>query len=127
MLTTGPRYSSRDIVMDRDVATLPFPPGLADPTPPVALASVRLTGLVGLGLLGISATMGLAALAMNEVPSAVNTARLLLVLVGTITVGAAISMRHDLWWVWGLGRSRRFWPGAGCRLTGIHSGFYTSS
>lgn len=89
--------------MDRDAATLPLPPGLADPTPPVAPASVRLTGLVGLGLLGTSAAVGLAALAMNEVPSAVNTARLLLVLVGTITVGAAISMRHDLWWVWAFG------------------------
>jgi hypothetical protein len=89
--------------MDRDAATLPLPPGLADPTPPVAPESVRLTGLVGLGLLGIAAIVGLAALAMNEVPSAVNTARLLLVLVGTITVGAAISMRHDLWWAWAFG------------------------
>jgi hypothetical protein len=74
-----------------------------DALPPVAPESVRMTGLAGLGLLGVAALAGLAAWAVGDVPSVLNTARLFLVLIGVITVGAAISMRPDLWWAWAMG------------------------
>src|SRR5690348_551935 len=89
--------------MDRDAASLSVPTSPADAVPPVALETVRMTGLVGAGLLGIAALLGLTALVLTDVPAALNTARLFLVLIGAITVGSAISMRHDLWWVWGIG------------------------
>jgi len=62
-----------------------------------------MTGLVGASLLGIAALLGLVASALGDGPAALSTARLFLVLIGAITVGAAISMRHDLWWVWAIG------------------------
>ena len=88
--------------MDRDAA-LAVPLSPDDAVPPVAPATVRLTGLIGAGILGVAALLGLAASAAGEVPTAVNTARLFLVLIGAITVGAAISMRPDLWWAWAIG------------------------
>src|SRR6476661_4657823 len=88
--------------MDRDVAWL-TPTSPADAVPPVAPETVRMTGLVGTGLLGIAALLGLTASTLGDVPTALNTARLFLVLIGAITVGSAISMRHDLWWVWAIG------------------------
>lgn len=91
--------------MDRDAhpatsATAPLPP--ADVVPPFAWSAVRKVGLIGGGLLGAAAALGLAATAA-EVPPAVHTARLFLVLVGAVTAGAAVSMRPDLWQAWLLG------------------------
>ena len=54
-------------------------------------------------MVGIAALLGLAAFAVDEAPSILNTARLFLVLIGAITIGAAISMRPDLWWTWAIG------------------------
>ena len=87
--------------MDRDAALRPTSP--ADAVPPVAAETVRTTGLFGIGLLGTAALIGLAGWAAGELPSVLNTARLFLVLIGLITAGSAISMRHDLWWSWALG------------------------
>jgi hypothetical protein len=53
--------------------------------------------------LGVAALLGIAATAMGQVPSAISTARIFLVLIGAITVGAAISMRYELWWAWAIG------------------------
>jgi hypothetical protein len=58
--------------------------------------------MVGVGLVGGACLLGLVALAFEEVPGAINTARLFLVLIGAITAGAAVSMRPDLWWAWAL-------------------------
>lgn len=88
--------------MDRDDSPLPDTP--ADAVPPPSPASVRALGLAGGGLCGVAAALGLVAAGLGEsAPGMLNTARLVLVLVGTITAGAAISMRPDLWWAWGLG------------------------
>jgi hypothetical protein len=89
--------------MDRGASTSTVPASPADAVPPVAPESVRLTALVGAGLAGLAALLGAAALAAGEVPSVLHTARLFLVLIGTVTIGAAISMRPDLWWAWAIG------------------------
>lgn len=89
--------------MDRD-ASSPAPSSPADAIPPYPAASVRTTGLVGVGLTGVAAALGLVAVGVGEsVAGPVNTARLFLVLIGVITTGAAISMRPDLWWAWAFG------------------------
>ena len=89
--------------MDRDASSLAAPLSPANAVPPVTPESVRLTGLAGIGVLAIAALLGLAAMAAGDVPSVLHTARLFLVLIGVITIGAAISMRPDLWWVWAIG------------------------
>ena len=62
-----------------------------------------MTGLAGLGLLGMASLLGLIATAIGDTSPVFNTTRLFLVLIGAITVGSAISMRHDLWWTWAFG------------------------
>jgi hypothetical protein len=89
--------------MERDAAPSNAGPSYPDPTPPVAIGTVRTTGLVGIGLIAIAVLIGLAAAAAGPLPSTLSTARLFLVLIGAITVGAAISMRYELWWVWAMG------------------------
>ena len=89
--------------MDRDASSLNAPLSPADAIPPITPQSVRLTGLAGAGLVGIATVLGLVALGAGEVPSVLHTARLFLVLIGVITIGAAISMRPDLWWIWAIG------------------------
>jgi hypothetical protein len=89
--------------MDRDAGSA-FPLTPADAVPPCAPGTVRMCGVFGIGLITIAALLGLAALALGDsTPSLLNTARLFLVFVGVITAGAAISMRPDLWWSWGIG------------------------
>ncbi len=87
--------------MDRD-ALPPAPVSLAEVVPPFEWPAVRKVGLAGGALLAGAAALGLVATAA-EVPSAVHTARLFLVLFGAVTTGAAVSMRPDLWQAWGLG------------------------
>src|SRR5262245_50318532 len=89
--------------MDRDASSPISPATPADAVPPISPESVRMTSLAGTGLVGIAALLGLAAWAAGEVPSVLHTARLFLVLIGTITIGAAISMQPDLWWAWAFG------------------------
>src|SRR5262245_46124161 len=85
--------------MDRDAHP---PTSLAEVVPPFEWSAVRQVGFSGATLLACAAVLGLVATA-TDVPSAVHTARLLLVLVGSITVGAAVSMRPDLWQAWAIG------------------------
>jgi hypothetical protein len=93
--------------MDRDAASAPLPydpTALAEVVPPYEWPLVRKVGLVGIGLLAGAAVLGLAATAIGAGPEWFgNGARLLLVLVGSITVGAAVSMRPGLWPAWALG------------------------
>jgi hypothetical protein len=87
--------------MDRDA---PPPACPDDAVPPDSPASVRLVGLVGVGLTVVAALLALVAALIGESsPTAVHTARLFLSFIGVITAGAALSMRPDLWWAWGLG------------------------
>jgi hypothetical protein len=88
--------------MDHDAAALSLNPAAA--VPPYEPKTVRLTGLTGLGMIALAGVIGLVALSIGkESPASLDTARLFLVLIGIITVGAAISMRPDLWWAWGIG------------------------
>ena len=89
--------------MDRDASSPNLPATPADAVPPISPESVRMTSLAGTGLVGIAALLGLVASVVGEVPSVLHTSRLFLVLIGTITIGSAISMRPDLWWAWGFG------------------------
>jgi hypothetical protein len=90
--------------MDRDATPLPPADAPAEVVPPVEWAVVRKVGLVGTGLVAAAAVLGLVATGMGDsVPSAVHTARLVLVLVGAVTAGAAVSMRPDLWRAWAVG------------------------
>jgi hypothetical protein len=92
--------------MDRDAAsTSPNPSDpLAEVVPPIEWAVVRKIGFVGTGLVAVAAILGLAATAIGDsAPWAIHTARLLLVLIGSVTVGAAVSMRPDLWQSWAVG------------------------
>lgn len=100
--------------MDRDAASLAPPGSPADAVPPYPVASVRTTGLVGVGLTALAALLGLIALGVPDSAAGVlNTARLLLVLVGVVTAGAAVALRPDLWWSWGLGATAALTAWAG--------------
>lgn len=89
--------------MDRDAGS-PFPLTPADADPPYAPGTVRLTGWVGVGAIATAAILGLVSLALGEsTPSILTAARLFLVFVGVVSAGAAVSMRPDLWWSWGIG------------------------
>ena len=55
----------------------------ADALPPYEPKTVRLTGLIGLGLIALAALIGLVSLGIGQdAPSALDTARLFLVLIG---------------------------------------------
>lgn len=72
--------------------------------PPVAWETARKVGLAGLGLCGGAAMLGLIAYAIgDDSPWIISTIRLLLVFVGTVVTGFAISLRPDLWQTWALG------------------------
>lgn len=90
--------------MDRDAgAALPLTP--ADAVPPFSPRFVQKTGLFGVGSLALAVLIGAISLALGDsIPSDLtNGLRLLLVFVGVVTTGSAISMRPDLWWTWGFG------------------------
>jgi hypothetical protein len=91
--------------MDRGANALaPSDTAGVEVVPPVEWPTVRKIGLAGAGLLTVAAALGLVASALADpAPAALQTARLLCVLVGSITVGAAVSMRPDMWQVWALG------------------------
>ena len=67
--------------------------------PPIALATTHKAAYAGLGLAGAATILGLLAGGVD----AVNTIRLFLVLVGSITAGFAVSFRPERWQVWLLG------------------------
>ncbi len=93
--------------MERDAAAAPHlshPATLAEVVPPFEWAFVRKVGLVGAGLLALAAALGLVATAINATPAwPGHGARLVLVLLGSLTAGGAVSMRPDLWQAWALG------------------------
>lgn len=85
--------------MERDA-----PPSPADVVPPVAWESARKAGFAGLALTAVAAGLGLVVTAMgDDAPWPLATARLLLVLAGSVTAGFAVSLRPDLWKAWALG------------------------
>ena len=92
--------------MDRDAGSPPTSPDQA--VPPPAPESARATGLAGVALTGAAAALGLVAAGLGDAPErkstldALNTARLFLVFAGAVTAGAAVSLRPDRWWTWGL-------------------------
>jgi hypothetical protein len=91
--------------MDRDApSTSSSPVSPAEVIPPIAWPTVRKVGVSGVVLVAVAAGLGLVATAIGDsAPWPIHTARLFLVLFGTVTVGAAISMRPDLWQVWAIG------------------------
>src|SRR3954466_4798904 len=94
--------------MDRDAASpLPVPSdptAIAEVVPPYEWKFVRNVAFVGCGLLAFAAVIGLVATAVDAAPEwPGHPARLLLVLVGSVSLGAAVSMRPDLWQAWALG------------------------
>ncbi|MBY0513206.1 MAG: hypothetical protein K2P78_04755 [Gemmataceae bacterium] len=85
--------------MDRDA-----PPPSSSVVPAYELTTVRTVALAGQGLCGLAALLGLAAAGMGDgTPWPLHTARLVLVFVGAILAGAAVSMRPDQWKVWAAG------------------------
>src|SRR5881392_1511225 len=92
--------------MERDAPPTP-PPTTPDPSsalPPVAWETVRRVGLAGLGLTAAAAALGLVVTAMGgSAPWPLATARLVLVFIGAVTAGLAVSFRPDLWQAWALG------------------------
>jgi hypothetical protein len=71
--------------------------------PPHPWQTVLQVGRVGIGLTGVAALLGLVTLLGDDTPWPIHTARLLLVFVGAIIAGAAVSMRPDLGKAWALG------------------------
>src|SRR5881296_2172184 len=95
--------------MDRGASALPSAPvpdpsAGADVVPPHPLPAVLRVGVVGLVLIAGAVALGLVATAAGaSVNSPIHPARVLLVFAGAVTVGAAVSMRPDLWQAWALG------------------------
>ena len=94
--------------MDRDAPANHTLESVADVVPPYSWDAVRKIAIVGLGMVAAATVLGLLAAAVDSVPSIVSTVRLLLVTVGSIAGGAAVSMRPDLWRVWALGAAMSF-------------------
>lgn len=87
--------------MERDA---PSPSTMQELVPPVPWSTTRKVGIAGASLTGAAVVLGLIALGIGEsAPSALNTARLALVLIGAVTAGVAVSLRPDLWQTWLLG------------------------
>ena len=89
--------------MDRDAPANHPRESVADVVPPYSWDTVRKIAVVGLGMVSAATVLGVIAAAVDSLPSIVSTVRLLLVTVGAVTVGAAVSMRSDLWRVWAIG------------------------
>ena len=81
----------------------PAPPPVTDVLPPVSPRIAYRTGIIGLGLSGLAAAIGiLADHAFGAGAGAQSTARLLLVGVGAVLAGSAVAMRPGLWPTWAL-------------------------
>jgi len=87
--------------MDRD-APLASPTSPADAVPLYDARASRNIAFIGLGLCGAAVLLGVVA-AFGGDSTPLNSMRVALVFIGMVTTGAAISMRPDLWWMWGLG------------------------
>ena len=81
----------------------PPDPLSADALPPPDPKTVYRVGLAGLGLCAAAAALGVMAdNALGGGPELLSTARLLLVGVGALIAGAAVSMRAGLWQAWAI-------------------------
>lgn len=92
--------------MDRDAHPTPASalPSLAEVVPPFEWPAVRQVAISGATLLATAAVLGLIATAIDApTTSSIHLIRVLLVLVGAIAAGAAVSMRPDLWQSWAVG------------------------
>jgi hypothetical protein len=92
--------------MERDAPPTP-PPSASDPSsalPPVAWETARKLGFAGLGLTAAATALGLIVTLIDgaDLP-VVATARLVLVAIGAVTAGLAVSFRPDLWQAWAIG------------------------
>lgn len=83
----------------------PDDPGLPpDPVPAYPWSTVRKVGMIALSFIGAAAVLGLVAGGIGATaPGPLHTVRLLLVFVGAVLAGGAVSMRPDLWQTWLLG------------------------
>ena len=80
------------------------PPTTVDEViPPADPVRVYRIGLIGAAGCAVAALLGLAALAVTDEIPAVSTVRLILVAVGLLTAGGAISLRPGLWMAWAIG------------------------
>ncbi|MBA4188471.1 MAG: hypothetical protein C0467_10740 [Planctomycetaceae bacterium] len=86
--------------MDRDASAPPLKP--ADAVPPYPPDFVRKVGLVGVGLNAAAAVLAVVASMSAPPPAFLTPVQVVLVFLGVVTAGSALSMRADLWWVWGL-------------------------
>lgn len=90
--------------MDRDAAPAPDPVAPESAVPPYEWAATRKVAVVGLALIAGAALLGAVATALDAGPEWFgHRPRVLLVALGAITVGAALSMRPDLSAAWALG------------------------
>src|SRR5438445_5520888 len=71
--------------------------------PPIAWGTTRSFARFGLGLAGLAAVLGLIAEAAGDPPAILHTARLVLVFVGAVAAGLAVSFRPELWQAWVFG------------------------
>jgi hypothetical protein len=79
-------------------------PSEQDLVPPVAPETVQKLGLAALALVGTAAVAGLVADSLTgTAATALSSARIWLVFVGTVTAGFAVSLRFDLWKTWAIG------------------------
>jgi len=58
--------------------------------------------LIGVGMNAVAAVLGVAVGLSGPPPDTLTPVQVFLVFVGIVTTGAAVSMRADLWWAWGL-------------------------
>ena len=96
MVRVQPRDLPSRIVMERDASTA------VEVVPPIAWETTRKIALIGLGLTGTAAALGLLAAAIDP-PAILHTVRLFFVFFGAVIAGLAISFRSDLWQPWALG------------------------
>lgn len=77
----------------------PMPPPV-DVLPPVAPRTAVRVMAAGAGLCGLAAALALVPLTESGGPVGLSTVRLVLVAVGALTAGGALSWRPDLWGLW---------------------------
>ncbi len=68
--------------------------------PPVPVRSAARVAVAGVALCGLAAILDLVPFDESGGPALLSTVRLLLVAIGALTAGGALSWRPDLWWMW---------------------------
>jgi hypothetical protein len=94
--------------MDRDARSPAISPAeqlqeiVAQVVPPSPWSTVWRVGRIGIGLIALAAILE-GVMRATALPSWLFTIRLLLVFIGSLLVGAAVSLRPDLWKAWLVG------------------------